>query len=32
MSKKNLRTTAKFYYPIEKGNHYVTTTLEDDGW
>ena len=27
-----LRTTAKFYHPIEKGNHYVTTTLEDDGW
>ena len=27
-----LRTTAKFYRPIEKGNYYVTTTLEDDGW
>ena len=27
-----LRTTAKFYHPSEKGNHYVTTTLEDDGW
>ena len=29
---ENLRSTAKFYHPIEKGNHYVTTTLEDDGW
>ena len=27
-----LRTTAKFYHPIEKGNHYITTTLEDDDW
>ena len=27
-----LRTTAKFNHPIEKGNHFVTTTLEDDGW
>ena len=27
-----LRPTAKFYHPIEKGNYYVTTTLEDDGW
>ena len=27
-----LRSTAKFYHPIEKGNYYVTTTLEDDGW
>ena len=27
-----LRTTAKFYHPIEKGTYYVTTTLEDDGW
>ena len=27
-----LRTTAKFSHPIEKGNSYVTTTLEDDGW
>ena len=27
-----LRTTAKFYHPVEKVNHYVTTTLEDDGW
>ena len=27
-----LRTTAKFYRPIEKGNHCVTATLEDDGW
>ena len=27
-----LRTTAKFYHPIEKGNYYVATTLEDDGW
>ena len=27
-----LRTTAKFYHPIEKGNYYVTTTLDDDGW
>ena len=33
MSKiEDLRTTAKFYHPIEKENHYVTTTLEDDGW
>ena len=27
-----LRTTAKFYHPIEKGNFYVTTALDDDGW
>ena len=27
-----LRTTAKFYHPVEKGNHYFTTTLQDDGW
>ena len=27
-----LRTTAKFYHPIETGNYYVTTTLDDDGW
>ena len=27
-----LRITAKFFHPIEKGNHHVTTTLEDDGW
>ena len=27
-----LRTVAKFYHPIEKGNYYVTTTLDDDGW
>ena len=27
-----LRTTAKFYHPVENGNHCVTTTLEDDGW
>ena len=27
-----LRTTAKFYHPIEKGNHKITTTLEDDRW
>ena len=27
-----LRTTAKFYHPVEKGNHYITTTLEDDEW
>ena len=33
MSKiESLRTTAKFYHSIEKGNYYVTTTLEDDGW
>ena len=32
MSKiEHLRTMAKFYHPIEKGNHYVTITLEDDG-
>ena len=28
---EHLRTTAKFYHPIEKVKHYVTTTLEDDG-
>ena len=27
-----LRTTAKFYHPIKKGNYYATTTLDDDGW
>ncbi len=27
-----LRTTAKFYHPIEKKTHYVATALEDDGW
>ena len=27
-----LRTTAKIYHPIEKGNYCVTTTLDDDGW
>ena len=27
-----LRTAAKFYHPIEKGNFYVTTALDDDGW
>ena len=27
-----LRTTAKFYHPIEEGNYCVTTTLDDDGW
>ena len=27
-----LRTAATFYHPIDKGSHYVTTTLEDDGW
>ena len=27
-----LRTTVKFHHPIEKGNYYVTTTLDDDGW
>ena len=27
-----LRTTAKFYHPIDKGNFYVTTALADDGW
>ena len=27
-----LRTTAKFYHPIEEGNYYVTTTFDDDGW
>ena len=26
-----LRTTAKFYHPIEKGNYCVTTALDDDG-
>ena len=27
-----LRTTAKSFHPVEKGNPYITTTLEDDGW
>ena len=27
-----LRTAAKFYHPIEKGNYCVTTAVEDDGW
>ena len=27
-----LRTTAKFYHPIEKGNFNLTTALDDDGW
>ena len=27
-----LPTTTKFFHPIEEGNYYVTTTLEDDGW
>ena len=27
-----LRTKTKFYYRIEKGSFYVTTTLDDDGW
>ena len=27
-----LRTTAKLYHPIEKGYHYITITLKDDGW
>ena len=27
-----LRTRAKFYHPIEKGNFYVTTNREDVGW
>ena len=26
-----VRTTAKFYHPIEKGNYDVTTALDDDG-
>ena len=31
MSKiEHLRTTAKFYHPIEKGNYDVTTALDDD--
>ena len=29
---EDLRTTANFYHPIEKGYHYVTTIVEDDGW
>ena len=33
MSKiEHLRTMAKFYHPIERGNRYVTTTLDDAGW
>ena len=33
MSKiESLRAAAKFYHPIEIGNYYVTTLLEDDGW
>ena len=27
-----VRTPAKFYHPTEKGNYYVTATLDDDGW
>ena len=27
-----LRTAATLYHPVEKGNCYVTTTLDDDGW
>ena len=27
-----LRTAAKFYHPVEIGNYYITTLLEDDGW
>ena len=29
---ENLCTAAIFCHPIEKGNHVVTTTLEEDGW
>ena len=29
---EQLGTAAKFYHPVEKGNHSNTTTLEDDGW
>ena len=33
MSKiESLRTTAKFYHPVEEGNSYITTPLEGDGW
>ena len=27
-----LRTMAKFFYPIEKHNYYITNALDDDGW
>ena len=27
-----MSTTAKIFDPIEKGNHYVTSAFEDDGW
>ena len=29
---ESLRAAAKFIHPIEIGNYYVTTLLEDDGW
>ena len=29
---ESLRKTAKFYHPVEEGNYYITTPLEDDGW
>ena len=29
---ESLRTTAKFYHPVEEENYYVTIPLEDDGW
>ena len=32
VSKIEFRTTAKFNHSVEKGNHYTTTNLEDDGW
>ena len=33
MSKiESLRAAAKFYHPIEIGNYFVTTLLDNDGW
>ena len=29
---ESLRTTAKFYHPVEEENYKITTPLEDDGW
>ena len=29
---EDLRRTAKIDHPIEEGNYYVTTSLDDDGW
>ena len=29
---ESLRAAAKFHHPVEIGNFYITTLLEDDGW